>query len=165
MTPRPAFTLIHVIFCLAIIVVLATVLAALFQGTFTDIPRLLRLTNANTEIAHITRTIQQDITTAHACPPFDPDRLTLQLPDCLITYYWQDETLTRTVTGPETQQTDWHLPQARITWSPQRDDHRRTYAIALTKYVIHKPPGRTKQRMKTTYLTFLNSDPARATQP
>ena len=163
---RKAFTLIEILFVIAVTPFVALALSGVFGTLIRDIPQTARLLQQNTTVLDMLQQVRRDMDRAVALPEraqgtgADDRTLFIQLPDRVVRYHIAEGSIQRTVLEPDTNSPAadpriWSAPKAAITWQAWKQDDV-AYAIEIHTAMQQRIRGKLRDKLANTHVFFLH---------
>ena len=163
---RKAFTLIELLFVIAVMPFVAVALGGVFATLIRDIPQSARLLQQNTTVLNMLQQVRRDMDRAVGLPEKAQgtdagDRtLFIRLPDRVVRYHITEGNIQRTVLGtdgnsPAGDPRIWSAPKASITWHAWKQEDV-AYAIEIHTVMQQRIRGKLRDKLANTHVFFLH---------
>ncbi len=155
---QKGYSLIELLAVLSVMVILSVVLAGFTTTTLRDIPRSLRIMQANTVMLNMLQQLNKDIDPADELPDaFEQykagtEMFLIKSSGGVVRYQFNDGQVSRqNLNTGDTQK--WPIPHGRIEWKALRKDDK-NYAIEITTYIEQKQGERIGKKMENSHVFF-----------
>ena len=164
---RKGFSLIELLFEMAVLAFASVIFAGLFTTVITDIPRSFRVIQTNTTVFDMLRQMRRDIDSANELPVSfeqyvtNDKMLLIELADCIISYQIDgDRIIRRRMSVAQQSGSDdirvWLVPHANIQWQVWRKESN-GFAVEVKTHIEHKVRGHLEKNMGISNLFYANA--------
>jgi prepilin-type N-terminal cleavage/methylation domain-containing protein len=162
---RRAFTLIELLFTVAVVPSLMIAVSGVYLTFLRDIPRTTRLLQQNATVLDLLEQIGRDMDRATGLPEQVEGRaagehtLLIEQPGCVVRYQFENGRVVRTLRqGQSVSVADeeglWRVPDAVIAWRPWVRDGR-AYAIEIHAHLQERVNGLVRPMLAGSHVFFV----------
>jgi prepilin-type N-terminal cleavage/methylation domain-containing protein len=162
---RRAFTLIELLFTVAVVPSLMIAVSGVYLTFLRDIPRTTRLLQQNATVLDLLEQIGRDMDRATGLPERVEGRaagehtLLIEQPGCVVRYQFENGRVVRTLRqGQSVSVADeeglWRVPDAVIAWRPWVRDGR-AYAIEIHAHLQERVNGLVRPMLAGSHVFFV----------
>ncbi|MEN6386993.1 MAG: type II secretion system protein [Phycisphaerales bacterium] len=146
------YSLTELLILLAIIAVISIPISRLSNVVIFDIPKSLKLIEADKSVRNALSFMKQDADSALSISKTENGQIVIEQNGKTIIYLFQDDVISRTVKGSEGK-IEWQIPNGKINWQVW-EKQGRGYAVEVKKYIEHARDNGIEKKMENSFVFF-----------